>query len=125
MASRFTTGPAQQESPQLPQAGERQDPWALLTSSFKKAIPAAAMLILPAGQPHTAPAAVMGHMQVVGQHHGMGPTAGSWDSSTFYRFKFRGLRETVLERHSSTKPSPLSHPFIYVSIYLFNGSENE
>ena len=64
-------------------------PRALLTSSLAAAMLAAAMLVPPDGQPHpapVAPAALAGHVQRMGRHPRVGPTAGRGDSSTSYRF---------------------------------------
>ena len=83
----FTAGPSQQEHPQHPQAAERQVPRALLTPSLAAAMLAAAMLVPPDGQLHPAPkapAALARHVQGMGRHPRVGPTAGS---STSYRFK--------------------------------------
>ena len=62
-------------------------PRALLTPSLAAAMLAAAMLVPPDGQLHPAPkapAALARHVQGMGRHPRVGPTAGS---STSYRFK--------------------------------------
>lgn len=86
----YTTGPALEEPPLLPQAAQLRDVWALLTSLLRTAVQAAAMLMLTDGQPRAAqmaPAAVTGHAQVLGQH-----PADNGTAALLQAYKLRGNR---------------------------------
>ena len=64
-------------------------PRALLTPSLAAAMLAAAMLVPPDGQPHpapVAPAALAGHVQRMGRHPRVGPTAGSRTAASPHSF---------------------------------------